>query len=125
MSTKTTGDQGEDLAAEYLEGLGYTVLERNYRFERAEVDIVCYRPAKNPAKGGQIIFVEVKARKGLGYGRPEEAVTEAKQRQIRHAARAYLYETGLEGAPARFDVVSVLLRDRAAPEIEHFEDAFA
>ena len=124
MTTKATGDRGEAVAAAYLEGLGYTVLERNYRFERAEVDLVCYRPARNPAKGGQIIFVEVKARTGLGYGRPEEAVTEAKQRQIRHAARAYLYETGLEGAPCRFDVVSVLLRDGAEPEIEHFQNAF-
>ena len=101
-----------------------TVLERQYRFERAEVDLVCFEPAATYEHGGELVFVEVKARTGLGYGRPEEAVTEAKQRQIVRAAQAYLYERRLEGSPCRFDVVSVVLRGGAEPEVEHFRDAF-
>lgn len=121
MPAKDIGDRGEEIAADYLEGQGYRVLERNYRFERAEVDLICLAP---DVSGGELVFVEVKARSGLGFGRPEEAVTEEKQHHITHAARAYLHERRLERARMRFDVVSVLFRRDRAPEIEHFEDAF-
>ena len=124
MSTKQTGDRGEALAARYLEERGYTILARNYRFERAEVDLVCFLPAVRYDEGGELVFVEVKARSGLGFGRPEEAVTEEKKRNVIRAAKAYLYEHKLEGSPCRFDVVSVLLHPGEAPEIEHFENAF-
>ncbi len=123
MSNAELGRRGEDLAAGYLESKGYVVLDRNYRFERAEIDIVCYQPGPVPENGGDIVFVEVKARSGTGFGRPEEAVGDAKQRQIVHAARAYLYERQLEGAPCRFDVVAILDRG-GAPSFEHFESAF-
>ena len=125
MTTKHIGDRGEALAAAYLEEQGYIILARNYRFERAEVDLVCFKPAAKAKRGGEIIFAEVKTRTGLGFGRPEEAVTDEKKRLVTHAARAYLYEHGLENAFCRFDVVSVLLDQDAPPEIEHFEDAFS
>ncbi len=70
-STKQIGDRGEKLAAMYLENRGYMILERNYRFERAEVDIVAF-------KEHEIVFVEVKLRTSLKFGHPEDAVTEAK-----------------------------------------------
>ena len=124
MSTKQTGDRGEDLAAAYLEAKGYTILARNYRFERAEVDLVCFQPADDYAQGGELVFAEVKTRSGLGYGRPEEAVTDEKKRHLIRAARAYLYEHKLEGSPCRFDVISILLHRAAKPEVEHFENAF-
>ena len=124
MSTKKIGDRGEAMAAAYLEGKGYTILERNYRYEHAEVDLVCFKPAAKYKAGGELVFAEVKTRTGLGFGRPEEAVTEAKQRHLIHAAEAYLYERKLEGAPCRFDVISIVLRRGKEPEIEHFENAF-
>ena len=124
MKTKRIGDRGEAIAAAYLEGQGYTILERNYRFEKAEVDLICFKPAARYQDGGDLVFVEVKTRSGLGYGRPEEAITDEKKRLLTHAARAYLYENGLENAPSRFDVVSILLKQGAEPEIEHFENAF-
>ena len=99
MSTKRIGDRGEDVAAAHLEAQGLVVLERQYRFERAEVDLVCFEPATAYEQGGELVFVEVKTRTGLGYGRPEEAVTEAKQRQVIRAAQAYLHERRLEGSP--------------------------
>lgn len=118
-TTNEIGDRGEDLAATFLDNAGYRVLERNYRFERNEVDLVCL----DPDRGGEIVFVEVKTRTGTGFGPPEASVTEEKRASLIEVSRAYLHERRLEGAPARFDVVSILLTD-AEPEIEHYENAF-
>lgn len=118
------GVRGEEIAASYLEERGYVVMERNYRYERAEVDLVCYEPSADHA-GGMIVFVEVKTRTGTGFGLPEEAVSTAKRKQVTHAARAFLYERQLEGSPCRFDVVSILLAHEAEwPEIRHIRNAF-
>ena len=124
MSTKELGDRGEAVAAAYLEGLGYRVMERNYRFDRAEVDLICFEPAEQYDLGGELVFVEVKTRTGLGFGRPEDAVTDEKKRNLFRAAEAYLHERRLDGSPCRFDVVSVILQGDAEPEIEHFKHAF-
>ncbi len=124
MNTKTFGDRGEEIAARYLEGEGYTILDRNYRFERAEVDLICFSPPDERGIGGELVFTEVKIRSGLGFGRPEESVSEAKRRHIVRAAQAYLHERHLEKARCRFDVVSIILRPDRDPEIEHFERAF-
>ena len=104
-----TGPLGERLAAAYLEAKGYTVLDRNYRFSREEVDLVCFAPSASgrPGDGGWIVFVEVKTRRGTGFGQPEEAVDEAKQRAIMRVAEAYLHERRLVAALCRFDVVAV------------------
>ena len=123
VTNKATGDHGEDVAADFLEAKGYRILERNYRFNREEVDLVCFQPYEDYTQGGELVFVEVKARRGLAYGRPEAAVTPDKQKAIMRVAEAYLHETKLEGALARFDVVAILLGGEE-PEIEHFENAF-
>lgn len=118
-TTNDVGDRGEDLAATHLQEQNYRVLERNYHFERNEVDLVCL----DPEKEGEIVFVEVKTRSGLGYGAPEASITDEKKEALIEVARAYLHERRLEGAPARFDVVTVLLAD-GDPEINHYENAF-
>jgi putative endonuclease len=121
-----TGVLGERLAAAFLEAKGYTVLERNYRFSREEVDLVCFQPLPEPGRfedGGWIVFVEVKTRRGSAFGRPEEAVDVAKQRAILRVAEAYLHERRLTAALCRFDVVAVTL-GAGPPAIEHFENAF-
>jgi putative endonuclease len=125
MSSSHTrlGAKGEDLAARYLTEQGFRIMDRNYRFERNEVDLVCFEPDEDN-EGGELVFVEVKTRSGLGYGAPEEAVTEDKQRALRGVADAYLHERKLEGAAARFDVVSVVLRQDDTPTIEHYRNAF-
>lgn len=118
-TTNDIGDRGEELAASFLEEAGYRVLERNYRFERNEVDLVC----SDPDCGGEIVFVEVKTRTGSGYGPPEASVTDEKKQALIEVSRAYLHERRLEGAPARFDVIAILLAD-GEPEIEHYQNAF-
>ncbi len=117
-----TGSQGEDIAAAYLERLGYTVLERNYRFAHEEVDIICFLP--NPdGDGGEIVFIEVKARRGSGFGRPEDSVDRAKQQAIMRVAEAYLFERRMGVALVRFDVVTVDLATDP-PNVAHYENAF-
>ena len=118
-TTNDIGDRGENLAASFLREAGYRVLERNYRFERNEVDLVCM----DPKGGGEIVFVEVKTRTGTGYGPPEASVTDEKKAALVEVSRAYLHERQLEGAPARFDVVAILLTDED-PQIDHHENAF-
>ena len=122
MATKELGDRGEELAARFLESNGYLILDRNYRFQRAEIDLVCFEPSEEGQ--GEIVFAEVKTRSGLGFGRPEEAVSEQKRRYIVRAAQAYLHERRLEKSVCRFDVISIVLGDGDEPAIEHFKRAF-
>ncbi len=113
-STKTTGDLGEDIATEYLQNQGFTIVERNYRYKRAEIDIIA-------RKSNLLVFFEVKARKGNAYGYPEEAVDEKKSEMVLLAANNYIYETGwIE--EIRFDIISISMQEEQ--EITHFEDAF-
>jgi putative endonuclease len=74
----------------------------NYRCSAGEIDIVA-------EEGGDIVFVEVKTRRGDAYGLPEEAVTPAKQRKLIAAAQTYLEANGCAYAPWRVDVVAVAL----------------
>ncbi len=122
MSDKTTreiGDEGEEIAAAYLESKGYTILDQNYHFERAEVDIVAYD------NDSWIIFAEVKTRSSNRYGEPEEYVDEEKIQNVYKAAEAWIYERKMDGVPVRFDVISILQDENEAPDIKHFEDAFS
>jgi putative endonuclease len=118
-TTNDIGDRGEELAAAHLEKVGYCLLERNYRHERSEVDIVC----RDLDANGEIVFVEVKTRTGQGYGPPEASVTEDKQASLIEVARAYLHEQEMEGTSARFDVVGIMLSGEE-PQIEHYRNAF-
>jgi putative endonuclease len=110
------GKSGEDLAARFLAENGFTILARNYRFERAEIDIVAEEEE-------ELVFIEVKTRRSRSYGAPEEAVTEEKQEQIRAAAEGYLYQQGVDNRPCRFDVVAIELRN-GTTEIRHLRNAF-
>jgi putative endonuclease len=101
-SRKRLGDAGERLTAERLRQAGYTVRMMNYRCPAGEIDIVA-------EEDGDIVFVEVKTRRGDAYGLPEEAVTPAKQRKLIAAAQTYLEANGCAHASWRVDVVAVAL----------------
>ncbi len=125
---KDVGNRGEDIAAAYLKAIGYRILHRNYRFGRLELDLICYEPPGdgiNVVPGhGEIVFAEVKTRSGLGFGRPEEAISETKRRRIAQAAQAWLREQSMEQASCRFDVIAVVLQKDADPIVTHFKQAF-
>jgi putative endonuclease len=112
------GLEGERLAIEHLEARGYTILEHRYRVRRFEVDIVARR-------GAVVAFVEVKARRGMRFGLPREAVTWAKKREMERVARAWEDRRGRRGDVYRFDVIEVMLsRNGGVATVQHIEDAF-
>jgi putative endonuclease len=113
------GNQGEEIAANYLTARGYRILERNFRCKGGEVDIIARDPGDK-----SLVFVEVKARRGLTYGVPQLAVTPFKQRQISKAALTWLAKNRLLDVNARFDVIAILLHTDAAHNIEHIQNAF-
>ena len=116
MSTRSVGDWGEETALRYMRGLGFEVEARNYRTRRGEVDLVL-------RKGGDLVFVEVKLRRGTGYGHPLETVTERQRRRVRAAAEEWLQENDPPFETVRFDVIGILVRGEAR-EILHVENAF-
>jgi putative endonuclease len=119
FSTKKTGNKGEDLAVELLESNGYSIVKRNYRYGKGEIDII----AKDPEEEG-LVFIEVKSRKSLEYGSPEEAITKNKIKQLKRIAELYLYENEIKEILCRFDVIAILMLPGQKPQIEHFINAF-
>lgn len=111
------GLSGEDAAVRFLEKQRFRIVRRGFRFHRGEIDIIAY-------DRDTLVFVEVKTRENLDRGRPEEAVTPAKQRQIRRIAEAYLALNRLENAVCRFDVLALLRDDGGGFAIHHVRDAF-
>ena len=112
MNRRQFGLEGESAARDYLISKGVKILETNFRRAPGEIDIIA-RQKKT------ILFVEVKRRSSLRFGRPSEAVNSAKQTHILRTAMLYLQENGLENAPVRFDIIEIL------PDgINHIENAF-
>ena len=99
---KRLGNAGERFAVGWLEARGYRVVARHWRCPYGELDVVAERD-------GELIFVEVKSRRGVALGAPEEAVTPAKRRRLVLAAQSCLAEQGAEQRPWRIDVVAVSL----------------
>jgi putative endonuclease len=109
------GEKGEGLAVKFLQKKGYRIIRQNFRTSLGEIDIIA-------EDGDILVFVEVKTRESLYYGRPFESVNARKKRKIAGTAMLYLkrYE---ELPPCRFDVVSVY-RENGRYECELIRDAF-
>ena len=113
-----TGKLGERIAAEYLEGKGWRIAERNWRGAgRGEVDIIAW------AHERLLVFVEVKTRSGDGFGGPEGAVDARKQDLLARTAGLYMEHISYDWE-IRFDIVAVLMKGGTVREIRHVEDAF-
>ena len=109
------GKKGEQLAQDFLVKNGYEILERNYRFDKAEVDIIAQQK-------DILAVVEVKTRSSLDFGNPQDFV---KPKQIKNLVKAvdeYVTENNLD-VEVRFDIVAILQNGKDF-EIEHLEDAF-
>lgn len=110
------GEQGEELAADYLSKQGYRIVERRFRCKLGEIDIIAQ-------DGSQLLFVEVKTRKNTSFGSPSEAVSHKKQQNIIHTARQYLSYKRQQNSPCRFDIVEVIL-DKGKASVNHIPNAF-
>jgi putative endonuclease len=108
---------GEALAAATLTERGYAILERRFRTDRGEIDIVAQ-------DGPTLVFVEVRARATDECGAAAETVTDAKKRQVSRMAAAYLATHEAGSRPCRFDVVAIDRALSAVPEITVYADAF-
>ena len=117
-TTLALGAHGEAIAVAYLTRAGLRVLDRNWRCREGELDIVA-------RDTGAIVFCEVKARRGTGYGSPVEAVTSAKQRKLRLLAQRWLAVHDEHAPEIRFDVVGVLVRRTGPAVVTHLRAAFA
>jgi putative endonuclease len=115
---KQIGAVGEGIAEEYLLGLGYSILERNWRCRRGEIDIVA-------ESEGRLVFVEVRSRSMHGsYGTAKESVDTRKQHKVRETAQYYLHRHRNHEQSIRFDVISVEFTKEGETLIEHIQGAF-
>lgn len=110
------GAEGELLARKYLEELGYEILDENWTFNKAEIDLIAYKDAT-------IIFAEVKSRSSTAFGEPEDFVDLAKQKRLASAADEYIHLMDHQHE-IRFDIISVLFDKSGRHIIRHTEDAF-
>jgi len=109
-----TGEYGENQAAKFLISKGYQIRNTQWRYEKAEIDII----AENE---DFVVFVEVKTRSSNAWGDPIESVDSVKQKRIMDAAQEYIDQFEID-KEIRFDVLSIILND--IPDINHIEEAF-
>jgi putative endonuclease len=114
--TKKEGDRGEAMAAEYLMKNGFLILQRNYRYQRGEIDIIAN-------DGEELVFVEVKTRHSEAFGTPEESITSRKEDLLKRTAEGYCFEHQIDRTPCRFDVVAIEQKKNGI-EIRHIKNAF-
>ncbi len=112
MSNTSVGNQGENLACDYLKKQGYKILGRNYRIRGGEIDIVA-------TDQNYLVFVEVKTRYSHQYGLPVESMTTWKIKFLLKTAKFYLQKIDWGDGPYRLDFVSVdFTNNPEKPEIE-------
>ena len=109
------GKLGEELAVEFLEKNGYSILETNWTFQKAEVDIIA-------KKNGILAVVEVKTRSSIDFGLPQDFVKPKKIQLLVKAINEYVISNDLD-VEVRFDIIA-LLKDGKGFKMEHLEDAF-
>ena len=119
MSTRgrELGSWAEHEVCAYLRASGYEILETNFRCREGEIDVVA-------RDGSSLVFVEVKARTGTGYGVPADAVDLKKRQRLARCALRYLIDRKASAQEVRFDVASVLARPGRAPSIRILRGAF-
>jgi putative endonuclease len=111
------GQAGEAAALNHLKEQGFRILARDWRSRIGQIDIVA-------EDGDTLVLVEVKARRGTGFGLPQEAVDARKQRKLRMLLEVYRSQTHRQKQRCRIDVIGLLLDDKlAVSSVEHIRDA--
>lgn len=109
------GDLGEELAVEHLVKNGYDILERNYTYQKAEVDIIAQ-------KGDTLVVIEVKTRSTADFGNPQDFLKPKQMKRLVMAVDAYINENDLD-VQVRFDIIAIVIEGKTI-DLEHLEDAF-
>ena len=109
------GKKGEDLAVEYLKQNGYKILDRNWTFQKAEIDIIA-------EKESILAVIEVKTRSSLSFGLPQDFVKPKKIQLLVKAVNAYINDRKID-IEVRFDIIAIH-KKKESFAIEHITDAF-
>jgi putative endonuclease len=109
------GKLGEELAVEFLQKNGYTILETNWTFQKAEIDIIAQ-------KENTLAVVEVKTRSSIEFGLPQDFVKPKKIQLLVKAVNEYVISNDLD-VEVRFDIIAIYKQEKNY-KIEHLEDAF-
>jgi len=109
------GQWGEDLAAAYLQGKGYQIVERDWKSGRRDIDIIAQDET------GIIVFVEVKTRRSRVFGEPEESIDFRKLQSLQQAINHYIKSHRISGE-VRFDIISIVGTIGSEPDINHIKD---
>lgn len=113
------GNKGEDLAIEFLISKGFKILERNWRYGKAEIDIIAQDEYA-------LVFIEVKTRTKSNFGQPEEFVSNYQEELIFGAAQRFMEEKNYDWE-IRFDIIAILVKEHSEwknYDIKHIEDVF-
>lgn len=111
------GKYGEDVAVRHLTEAGLEIVERNWRCNEGEIDIIA-------RERDVLVICEVKTRSSVLFGLPTEAITRRKQERMRRLAYLWLKQQPRWSGDIRFDVVSVIRPDRGAAIVDHLRAAF-
>lgn len=113
MNRYGTGERGEVIARNYIDELGYILLDENFRIKGVgEIDLIAMDSA-------DLVFIEVKTRTSYDFGDPLESITAHKRRCITRCAQVYIDKVDISFENVRFDVI-IVFND----EVEHIKDAF-
>ena len=113
---RLVGQHGERHAERFLRRLGYEIIDRNYRWQRGEIDLVA-------RDHGTVVFVEVRTHRVKSFGDPLASVNQRKQRQIAKTALHYVSRYHLHDHATRFDVVGIMGEGDLA-QVTHIKSAF-
>lgn len=109
------GELGEELAVEFLQKNNYQIIERNWRYKKAEIDIIAL-------KNNILCVVEVKTRSSDYFGDPQDFVTKKKIQLLVEAVNEYVVSKDLD-VEVRFDIIAIT-KNKQQFDLEHLEDAF-
>ena len=109
------GKFGEELAVEFLQKNGYAILETNWTFQKAEIDIIAQ-------KNNTVAVVEVKTRSSIDFGLPQDFVKPKKIQLLVKAVNEYIVSNEID-SEVRFDIIAIYKEDKTY-KIDHIEDAF-
>ena len=98
-----TGKIGENIAVCYLKNNGYQIIQRNFECKQGEIDIIAQEKE-------EYVFIEVKTRTNIKYGKPKEAVDKTKKKHLYGAVEYYTYLKKIENRPIRIDVIEIYKR---------------
>lgn len=112
------GKWGEQYAADYLQSIGYDIIERDWRIGHRDIDIIA-----RTGDGTTVVFVEVKTRTSDVVTKPDDAVDIKKIRNIGYAANNYIKTKGIVDE-VRFDIISIIGNNKESAQLEHIIEAF-